>query len=35
VSARRIQRAILQSLPRDDALRLEYIRWRWQRGQFL
>jgi hypothetical protein len=33
VSARRIQRAILQSLPRDDALRLEYIRRRWQRGQ--
>jgi hypothetical protein len=30
---RRMQRAILYSLARDDALRLEYIRRRWQRGQ--
>ena len=32
-SARRIQRSILHSLPRDDRLRLEYIRRRWQGGQ--
>jgi len=32
-NARRIQRAILHSLPRDDRLRLEYIRRRWQGGQ--
>lgn len=31
--ARRVQRAILVSLAREDALRLEYIRRRWQRGQ--
>jgi hypothetical protein len=32
-SARRIHRAILHSLPREDRLRLEYIRRRWQGGQ--
>jgi hypothetical protein len=32
-NARRIQRAILDGLSRDDRLRLEYIRWRWQNGQ--
>jgi hypothetical protein len=31
--ARRVQRAILVSLAREDVLRLEYIRRRWQRGQ--